>query len=273
MSARSASKVAVNRIYASHTAFHIAMQPCPVFTSINEHSAVLSGRAIPNRLHCHPRMRSIKFISLFGFLLGCHAAFRRPPPRKGWGESRCVRNRSVLRQNINLPDCHAALKLIPSLTADLHGQLSGGKPPLTFEPPIRHPSGHYLIPAVFQSGHCAIGVLPLQKYNRYADTGTPFPPRPPHYAASALYYQVWPNVKIQAEKLLIACPIGGGHIHTKSLLEGSWFPYKVSVLSEVHAQDFGIFLEALQPYHLYTGGRKPGQELGRTRVRSNWMRV
>lgn len=52
MSARSASKVVlltVNRIYASHTAFHIAMQPCPVFTLINEHSAVLSGRAISYR--------------------------------------------------------------------------------------------------------------------------------------------------------------------------------------------------------------------------------
>lgn len=247
------------------------MQPCPVFTLINEHSAVLPGRAISYRTFtCHSRMRFIKLISLFGFLLGCHAAFLRPPPRKGWGESRCER---VLPQNINLPDCHAALKLIPSLTADLHGQLSGGKPPLTFEPPIHTPSGPFLIPAVFQSGDCAIGVLPLQKYNRYADTGTPFPPRPPHYAASALYYQVWPNVKVQTEKILIACPIGGGHIYTKSVLEGSWFPYKVTVMTEAHARNFGIFVEALRPYHLYTSGRKPGQELGRALARSNWTRV
>lgn len=84
-------------------------------------------------------------------------------------------------------------------------------------------------------------------------------------------------MKIQAEKLLIACPIGGGHIYTKSLLEGSWFPYKVSVMTEAHAHDFGVFVEAFQPYHLYTGGRKPGQEPGQepgyTLVRSNWMRV
>jgi len=122
--------------------------------------------------------------------------------------------------------CRRALRKMPSNKLIYNGD----DPPSFNLPPIVR-FQHHLIPKEFRSGNCIISVAKYP-WNLHVSLGE-FPP-PPVYAASAMYFTVWPELKKGAEKIIKTCFEGQGHNRSGSLyvpceIEGRVWKFRVAV--------------------------------------------
>jgi hypothetical protein len=174
----------------------------------------------------------------------------------------------------NPSDCVAAINMIPAgIPEPIFVQYGIPKKPISLE--MDHNGGRDLrLPAAFLAGSCAISVKASLRPQS-------FEPRPPEQAATAMYYNIWPNVKTTAIRILKLCievhrfpdlpKSESGTMLTKSTLNDWVFNYEVQVRGAPEATPKPGNNESdwLSGYHIYRGkavplaSRGPGKVLRR----------
>jgi len=123
-------------------------------------------------------------------------------------------------------DCRAALHMMP-----LKNLLYNGDNPPSFSLPPTARTPHFTIPNDFRSGNCVISITKIraQAYASAQQT-----PAPPVYAASAMYFNVWPALRRGAEEIIKACfhrqlvnDVGTVHVHCE--IERTVWKFRVVV--------------------------------------------
>jgi len=141
-------------------------------------------------------------------------------------------------------DCDAAVRMIPSGIPEI-SFIRYENPATAINMELDHNGGRSLrLPAAFIAGSCVVTVEPVEKVPEINSQGYPWPQwqptvQPPQKAATAMYFQVWPNVRAAAEAIIRKCirprtlnrhwKKAEGYLSTKSVLEGWEFQYEVTV--------------------------------------------
>ena len=146
----------------------------------------LSLRLARNLTFAKPTM-FFTSVSLFMFLLYIHLGTIIA------GEVKCLR---WSKPEPTAVHCQAAIDLIPDGRIFFNGQ--DGSPLNFYLPPTAHQHNHHTSP-VWRAGNCGVRVQRCNWFQPVRIT------TPPHLAASALYFKLWPAVKQAAVQVSREC--------------------------------------------------------------------
>ncbi|MCJ1248695.1 hypothetical protein MMC30_005914 [Trapelia coarctata] len=165
-------------------------------------------------------------------------------------------------------DCARAIAIIPSgaFTVDPRHGDHDSKLDLQFPPGSR--TRKFFMPAAFRAGTCLVTVDASAAGKEGSSSRKPPASIKP---ASHMYSAVWPNVKVQARKIVAKC-LGGsreqtnaGTVATESWLGDFYFPYYITVCPTLHGlagdggkanlmRNIGVGHNRMIQYNVYEAG-------------------